>query len=257
MTGGEIVAKAVRLCVIGPCLGLIFGFIINKWIKIMEIDAVLEVNLMLFGSYLLFYICEFTKVHTSGVLALVVMGVYLSTTVESERESSRRKFVHELVHHIWQFLAYIAETTIFLVAGLIIGNRVLGADYLRWQDYLLLLALYALLHVIRFIGLLLFMPLLDRIGYGFSFKKVILLSYSGLRGAIALTLALVVANNEKSALETRSLILFHVAGVALLTILINGNTTGLVLKGLGLIKPSVLKSKALIKILEKLELGMM
>ena len=106
--------------------------------------------------------------------------------------------MHELVHHIWQFLAYIAETTIFLIAGLIIGDRVLGADYLRWQDYLLLLALYVILHIIRFIGLLLFMPLLDKIGYGFTFKKVVLLSYSGLRGAIALTLALVVANNEST-----------------------------------------------------------
>lgn len=159
----------------------------------MEVDAVLEVNLMLFSSYLLFYICEFTPVHTSGVLALVAYGIYLGNAMHEQRESSRIKFAHQLVHTIWSFLAFVAETVIFLIAGLIIGNRVLGADFLRWQDYLLLLALYVLLHFVRFIGLIIFMPFLDRLGYGFNFKKVLLLSYSGLRGAIAMALALAVA----------------------------------------------------------------
>ena len=55
----------------------------------MEIDPVLEVNIMLFGSYLLFYTCEYTPIHTSGILALVAMGVYMSTKSHSDRESSK------------------------------------------------------------------------------------------------------------------------------------------------------------------------
>jgi len=53
-------------------------------------------------------------------------------------------------------------------------------------------ALYVVLQVIRFAVLVLFWPIMRRMGYGFSFKELILLSFVGLRGAVGLTLALIV-----------------------------------------------------------------
>ena len=96
---------------------------------------------------------------------------------------------------MWQYLAYIAETTIFLVAGIIIGNRVLISELIEWYDYLLNFGLYFCLHFIRGISILTFFPILKRMGYGLNLSQVGLLTYAGLRGAIALTLALTVANN--------------------------------------------------------------
>lgn len=54
-----------------------------------------------------------------------------------------------------------------------------------------------MLHIIRFLGLLICMPCLKLTGYTFTIKHVILLSYSGLRGAVGLTLALQVKFNDK------------------------------------------------------------
>jgi len=44
--------------------------------------------------------------------------------------------------------------------------------------------------------ILMFYPCLKRIGYKMTFKQVILCSYSGLRGAVGLALALIIVNNK-------------------------------------------------------------
>ena len=68
---------------------------------------------------------------------------------------------------------------------------------IHWDDYLKCLALYVIMHLIRFLGILLFFPILRKMGYGLSFKHVLLLSYAGLRGALSLTLALMVVTGEE------------------------------------------------------------
>ena len=57
--------------------------------------------------------------------------------------------------------------------------------------------MYVGLHVIRFLGLFMLMPCMKLTGYGFTIKHVTLLSYSGLRGAVGLCLALIVKFNDK------------------------------------------------------------
>ncbi len=79
-----------------------------------------------------------------------------------------------------------------------------------------------------------------------------MLSYAGLRGAMGLILALMVANEKKPNEHVseddmdymKDLILFFTAMIALLSIIINGNTTGILIKKLGLTKvASPLKTK--------------
>jgi len=55
-----------------------------------------------------------------------------------------------------------------------------------------LLAIYIILHIVRFLGLLMLWPLMRLTGYEFNLAHVCLLAYSGLRGAVGLTLALIV-----------------------------------------------------------------
>lgn len=74
-----------------------------------------------------------------------------------------------------------------------------------------------------------------------NFHQVILVAYAGLRGAVGLSLALIVAVDEKLPKYTRDVILLHVAGVALLTLLINATTTGWLVRKLGLSKQSDIK----------------
>ena len=42
-----------------------------------------------------------------------------------------------------------------------------------------------------------FWPILSKLGYGMSFKQVVLCAYAGLRGAVGLSLALMVTGSKK------------------------------------------------------------
>lgn len=78
-------------------------------------------------------------------------------------------------------------------------------------------------------------------------------SYAGLRGAIGLSLALVVANDKEIDPFTRDIILFHVSGMCMMTLLINATTTGWLVKKLGLSKQSDLQKDMLIGVTKTLE----
>jgi len=167
-----------------------------------------------------------------------------------------------VVHHVWTYLAYIAETIIFMLAGLIIGVRIMESQNIFWDDYLKCIALYVLLHLIRFICLVCAFPFLRMLGYGMTFRQVILFSYAGLRGAMGLILALIVVTEtkknddltEEDNAKIKDVILLLTAGVALLSIIINGNTTGLLVNKLGLAKvASPLKMKLLHNLLEQID----
>ena len=82
--------------------------------------------------------------------------------------------------------------------------------------------------------LTLFFPILKRMGYGMTFKQVILCSYAGLRGAVGLALAMMVVAHPKVGQYVKDIILFHVGGVALLTLFINAPTTGMLVNYLQL-----------------------
>eukprot|EP00352_Strombidinopsis_acuminata_P001357 CAMPEP_0176347600 /NCGR_PEP_ID=MMETSP0126-20121128/7188_1 /TAXON_ID=141414 ORGANISM="Strombidinopsis acuminatum, Strain SPMC142" /NCGR_SAMPLE_ID=MMETSP0126 /ASSEMBLY_ACC=CAM_ASM_000229 /LENGTH=254 /DNA_ID=CAMNT_0017695875 /DNA_START=564 /DNA_END=1328 /DNA_ORIENTATION=- len=190
MSGGDMVLMFIRLSVGGPVLGLIFAVFTSYMLKRLYNEAVLEVNTTIFSAYLLFYVCELTPVHVSGILALVALGLYMTyggkTNISAGSEES--------IHHVWQYIGFIAETIIFFLAGLIIGDKVFNdsAEYIASVDLGKLALLYLFLHFARFLIILLLWPCMRKMGYGITIQEVILLSYAGLRGAVGLALALIV-----------------------------------------------------------------
>jgi len=60
------------------------------------------------------------------------------------------------------------------------------------------------------------------------------MAYGGLRGAVGLTLALIVFHEEELNDRLKELVLFHTAGIATLTLMVNGTTTGYWIRKLGL-----------------------
>jgi NhaP-type Na+/H+ or K+/H+ antiporter len=57
-------------------LGILAGSFQDFWLKNIYNDFVLEINLTIVFSYLIFYVAETLK--TSGILALVALGLYMS-----------------------------------------------------------------------------------------------------------------------------------------------------------------------------------
>ena len=191
---GEIILKFMRLSLGGPLLGLVFGVVITFMLRRIHNDFVLEVNTTIFACFVMFYTAESTGLHVSGILALVALGLYMTKTgktrISAESEHS--------VHHIWGYFGFIAETTIFILTGVIMGDRAMQPENTTGAvDYFKMLASYVILHIIRFFCILVCWPILRRMGYGMTFKEVVLCSYAGLRGAVGMSLALMVAASDK------------------------------------------------------------
>jgi NhaP-type Na+/H+ or K+/H+ antiporter len=70
----------------------------------------------------MFYFSEFTKLHFSGILALVSLGLYMTYSGKTKISIESQ---HAL-HHVWGYVGFIAETLIFMLSGIIIGDRFLG-----------------------------------------------------------------------------------------------------------------------------------
>lgn len=188
----------------------------------------LETNATLVTAYMVFFIAEHHSVHVSGMISIVVLGLYMShngrTRISTESE--------EAIHSVWSYVGFCAETAIFILAGLWLANAV-SYDHITAVDFGKIFLLYILLFLIRLIAIMIFYPLLRLLGYGLDLKTVVLMAYSGLRGAVSLCLALLV---QRAAVDEHvsGLILFHTAGVVILTLLINGTTTGWLIKLLNL-----------------------
>ena len=195
--------------------------------------------------YILFYIAEHHYVHVSGILALVAMGLYMTnrgrTRISTESE--------EAIHSIWSYIGFVAETLIFLLTGIVLGGEFVASDNLEAIWFLQLLGLYVFLHLIRFIGLILLLPCMRLTGYSFTIRQVVLLAYSGLRGAVGLCLALMVKFNEEIDAVIRDQIMFFTAGIVLLTLIVNATTTGCVVRALGLSKENEMSKRMLHKVL--------
>jgi NhaP-type Na+/H+ or K+/H+ antiporter len=143
------------------------------------------------------------------------------------------------VDAFWGTLGHLANTVIFFVAGLIVAARAASDPHLLANSLWRAITIWILLHVVRAIMLILLWPVLSNGEYNFTIQQAVAVVYGGLRGAVSLTLALIVNeqldeqkilladSNPKLSDNANRLgdeLLFYVAIVAFLTLLINGTT---------------------------------
>lgn len=83
--------------------------------------------------------------------------------------------------------------------------------------------------------IMLLYPLMKRMGYGLSKRESVILTWGGLRGALGMTLALMVSYTPAIPEDVRSQVLFFTAGIVTLTLCVNATTTRWLLNKLGLI----------------------
>ncbi len=216
----------IKVVALGLIIGLATAFIIINWMTRIFNDPMLETTLSIVAAYLAFYVAE-GLLHVSGVVAVVTLALTLSSVGRTKISPE----VEGFLHHFWEMMAYVANTLIFLLVGIIIAHRIQVDNVEAWQT---LAILYLGILLIRAFSITLFTPVLKRIGIGLTKEKVIVMIWGGLRGAVALALALSVAQNELFPPAVRDQILFLSAGIVVLTILVNGSSIRWLLKFLGL-----------------------
>ena len=202
----------------GLFVGVVVGWTATRFIGIID-DAMLEITITLvavFGAYI-----GAEQFHFSGVLAVVAAGLVCGN-LSSSRMSPTSKII---LLNFWEYLAFIANTLVFLLIGLVIDLDLLLAN---WQAIAL-----AILIVLAARAIVI---------YGFSrfFKSITLriehvLYWGGLRGAISLALAL---SLPASLGANRDVLQAMTFGVVLFTLLIQGVSMEPLVKKLGFVTRS-------------------
>ncbi len=231
------VVEFLRVAIGGAVVGLIIGYIIIAWVKKVFNDALVEITVIVAGAYITFYIAEHFF-HVSGVLGLVALGLLMASTGRTRISPEVDHFLHEF----WEMFAFIANTLIFLIVGVVIANNIVFTA----NDFIILLILYVGIHVIRAIVITIFFPVMKNAGYGLTKKNAYVLWWGALRGAIALALALIVASESKIDSQIRDQFLFYTAGIVTMTLLINATTIKILLNALGLTKIPPAKQKMIL-----------
>lgn len=230
--------KFIQLTFGGPLLGLFVAVIMTYWLKVSKRDGMQTIVITVFSAYLTFIAAE-QYLHVSGILALCVLGMYLG-------EFAATQFNHETkhsLHMVWSFGSFSAETILFLITGTYIGGIFddLKEYGLSWSDLWKGAIFFLFTNVLRTALLIISMPLLNTTGYKISFKSIIILGYGGLRGAIALSLAMIVMTDTELDQDFRVFCLFYVVITIILTVFVNGTTMKLIMRLTGFLEEKPLK----------------
>ncbi|CAI9096868.1 OLC1v1033109C1 [Oldenlandia corymbosa var. corymbosa] len=244
---GSIIKFLAQVSLGAVGTGLAFGIASVLWLGFIFNDTVIEITLTLAVSYVAYFTAQIGA-DISGVLTVMTLGMFYSAFARTAFKGESQ----ESLHNFWEMVAYIANTLIFILSGVVIAESVLGNDSLfKTHDnswgYLFLLYLFVQISRVVVVGAL--YPFLRYFGYGLDWKEAIILVWSGLRGAVALSLSLSVKrSSDNSAFispDTGTLFVFLTGGIVFLTLIVNGSSTQFVLQILNLDKLSAAKRRIL------------
>merc|ERR1719316_2187912 len=105
--------------------------------------------------------------------------------------------------------------------------------------------LYIVMLMIRCVMVLTLWPLLNLAGTSISPKEAFVMVWSGLRGAVGLAMAIIVDREPDVPTQMGSRVMFHVGGLAALTLTINATSAAPLLKYLDLTSTSEIKQMCL------------
>ncbi|MGN1230082.1 MAG: cation:proton antiporter [Prevotella sp.] len=209
--------------------GVVLGYLMSRlsvwFIHRVRGDLMVQISAVILTSYVTFFMAE-GLLHVSGVIALVSFGVTLTYIGKPRLNPEANRFME----NFWGLAGYMANTLIFILVGIVISMRV----DVSWTGLLTCLGIYAGVNIIRLLVIFLFYPVMKRCGYGLTVRECLILGWGGLRGALGLTLALIVSISPSIPDEIRKQVLFFTAAIVTLTLLLNATTVRWLLGRLGL-----------------------
>jgi len=226
----------------GVGIGLVASYIIMKCHKHLPTDANIDIALTLITPYVIYVAAE--EVHSSGVLAVVSGGLYLSThRMMFLNSTSRLRTVN-----VWESLVFVLNGLVFMLIGLDLPEIVQGLDgtgiYTAIGYGLFVTLALILSRVVSAYGAVVvtliarnFITVADTNNPGL--KAPLMLSWAGMRGVVSLAAALSipVTLSDGTAFPQRNLILFITFVVILTTLLLQGLTLPWLIKKIDMPDP--------------------
>ncbi|GMI19309.1 hypothetical protein TeGR_g7785, partial [Tetraparma gracilis] len=206
----------------GMVWGIVFGNIIIFWLGLIFNDALSEITITMASAYLCFYVAE-RILGVSGVIAVVAYGLYFGSSGKTRVSPEVAHFLEEF----WELLAFFGNTLIFVVAGIVIMNRLESKIFMDPTNVGNLFLVWIMCNVIRGVVVTLafyFMNLFLKGEDKLLAKDQVVGWWGGLRGAVGLALAMMIFDNDCIAPEIRDLSLFYMSGLVIFTVIFHSLT---------------------------------
>jgi NhaP-type Na+/H+ or K+/H+ antiporter len=230
LSAAHTVLDFLRVTGGGLAVGLVLSMVTARWLGATYNAPLIEISLTLALAYGCMAVAE-GLFHVSGVMALVAAGLWMSGPGRVQISPD----VGHTLHRFWEMLAHLANTLIFFLVGLVIGHAALSGGL---AGLWIALAAWAGIMIVRAALLFGVRPLLSRVSEPITTGETAVMAWGGLRGAVSLALALIVQRHPDVPPELGRQMLVATAGVVLLTLLVNGTTTGALLRWLRFDQPS-------------------
>jgi len=219
----ELVGGLIATVVISTIIGIGVGVLTSRALARVE-DHLVELTLSFVAAYGSYLLAE--RLGQSGILATVMCGLVFGSY--GRQAASAR--AEDAIDTVWEFVGFLMTTVVFLLIGLAITIPQLASAAVPILAALVGILISRAIVVYAILG-----PgsrAVARLGWGGALptRWLHLVAWAGLRGAIAVALAL----SLPSDLPQRDLLQGTVFGVVLLTLLIQGTTIEPLASRLGL-----------------------
>lgn len=200
----------------GVSIGIIFGAIACFTTKFTEHTPILEPLIILTYAYLSYLTAEMFS--SSGILAITFCGMFMKQYVEFNIS----KKSNATIEYVLKMLASIMETIIFMFMGLSTIS-----DTHSWNTGFVIVTLVSCT-VYRIIGVVILANVANRWRLlELTMTDMLIMSYGGIRGAVAFALALVL--DEKVVPRKKEFVTATIV-VVFWTVFVQGTTIGPVVK---------------------------
>jgi len=221
----------------GAIIGLALGWIFMQAHKRLPTDAPSDIAFTLIEPYILYWVGE--HLHSSGVLAVVFGGLYLSNhRLRFLNSTSRIKG-----YSVWESFVFILNGLVFMLIGLDMPEIVSGLrekgiplstaiEYGIWVTILLIAVRIISSFFALFATYLFRRNTFNTMNREGMWKRPFILGWTGMRGVVSLAaaLAIPVTLGNGQDFPQRNLILFITFVVIVLTLLVQGLTLPYILK---------------------------
>lgn len=217
MPYGLVFVQMLQVFFGGLFVGILFGAL-TEFVRV-QLGAIVPVGLLsLSAAYGSFYVAEHWF-HFSGVMAVLATGILMS--LRHDREGNKHLIMELKI--FWENLAYIFNTAVFVIMGLVIT---VGMFTQRWQAMLIAIVALLIARTISvYVGLWLAGKSWRQQEIPFSYKAV--MTWGGLRGVIAIALVLGLSSAK---IEHWFTIQSMVFGVVLFSILVQAPTVPILMR---------------------------
>ncbi len=226
----------------GIAFGLVAGWslsYLHRWLE----NPPLEITITLMTPFAIYLLSE-DLLHISGVLATVTTGLYLTWRAPTFFSSGTRLQVYA----VWETLIFLLNGLVFILIGLQLPGilDILNSTIAQHSPILLIMYAVVISLTVILVRLIWMFPAtllphwlsrsLHKRNLYPGWRPVVLIGWTGMRGAVSLAgaLALPEITAGGSAFPERALVVYLTFGVILATLVVQGLSLPLLIRGLGL-----------------------